>query len=520
MMKTQMLYSKSAKQMLIYHLDNKTLVSSSGNQKVYNYFPHNDRTDFVADLQEIGNYPRYCKLMALSNGSLSSVRQIQDYSPYNQRQANDVLLDLEGETYTRILGIKFSTYTLALIANSNPDGNGRLIKANADKWKFRIKLFWVGVQIYRTPVQVLNTEIVAANTKPWCTEAGGNIQVASSIPNTRSGDLVPFLLGLRWDIKNNGNGNYAIKVGLGFPWLVQNNADFTFYSNGLGFGFIPTASALDWGVLNSNAPSSPHIVNEAWPNKLAKTPFTVIASPGYNSWHLNVNNSKLRYSEKLTNCENLVYVLNREIGDETLWLNNRILPWQSRFEAELDITANEGSNNPHYEYDGITPIRPVSIGRFYSKQNPLTISAVNPVTNSGFNVDFRSELPLNYNPPYAPLTIQVNHLQEDVWICCKEFSEYKRPLKEESPDSKETLTLYPNPFADSFLAEILVSESGVYQVIVIDALGKVVSKENIELEEGIMTFKTFSKQLPSGLYFVQLISANGHVISNQKIAKR
>ena len=251
-----------------------------------------------------------------------------------------------------------------------------------------------------------------------------------------------------------------------------------------------------------------------------QAPFTVIASPGYNSWHLNVNNSKLRYSEKLTNCENLVYVLNREIGDETLWLNNRILPWQSRFEAELDITANEGSNNPHYEYDGITPIRPVSIGRFYSKQNPLTISAVNPVTNSGFNVDFRSELPLNYNPPYAPLTIQVNHLQEDVWICCKEFSEYKRPLKEESPDSKETLTLYPNPFADSFLAEILVSESGVYQVIVIDALGKVVSKENIELEEGIMTFKTFSNQLPSGLYFVQLISANGHVISNQKIAKR
>jgi hypothetical protein len=523
MMKTQMLYSKSAKQMLIYHLDNKMLVSSSGNQKVYNYFPHNDRTDFVADLQEIGNYPRYCKLMALSNGSITSAKQRQDYYPFNARVANDVLLDLEGETYTRILGIKFSTYSLALIANSNPDGNGRLIKANADKWKFRIKLFWVGVQIYRTPVQVLNTEIVAANTKPWCTEAGGNIQVASSIPNTRSGDLVPFLLGLRWDIKNNGNGNYAIKVGLGFPWLVQNNADFTFYSNGLGFGFIPTASALDWGNLNTNTPNSPDIVDEPWPNKMNNTPFDVIASPGVNAGHLRVNNSTFgdrRNPIELVNCRLDALVLNREIGDEFLYLNNRILPWQSRFESELDIIVNEGSNNPHYFYDGINPVQFVTTGRFYSKQNPFIVSAANPVTNSSFFVDFRSETSLTYIPPYAPSSIQVNYLQEDVWICCKDASEYKQSPFEESSNSEELLRIYPNPFTSEFQAEILVKHSGNYQIVLLNASGKVLSKENVEIEGGTTSVKTFSNQLPPGLYFVQLIDSMGEIISNQKIVKQ
>ena len=65
LMKTQMLYATAAKQMLIYHLDNKRLVSSSGNQKVYNYFQHGDRTNFVNALADIGNYPQHCKLMAL-----------------------------------------------------------------------------------------------------------------------------------------------------------------------------------------------------------------------------------------------------------------------------------------------------------------------------------------------------------------------------------------------------------------------------------------------------------------------
>lgn len=66
------LHGKAARQLLMHHVDTKTITNE--------YSPHQDRLDFVADLQSMGNYPSHCKLVGLSNGcpSLKPNHKIDD----------------------------------------------------------------------------------------------------------------------------------------------------------------------------------------------------------------------------------------------------------------------------------------------------------------------------------------------------------------------------------------------------------------------------------------------------------
>ena len=80
------------------------------------------RKIFFYDLESIGSFPQYCKTMALSNGSLIGEGQSRPYDGAF-RNANDLILDFEGDIYARILGTKIKVFALELELRSNPNGN-------------------------------------------------------------------------------------------------------------------------------------------------------------------------------------------------------------------------------------------------------------------------------------------------------------------------------------------------------------------------------------------------------------
>ena len=109
-----LLNAKSVKQMLIYH---------AFNQQGNNYYPHPDFTSFFDDLRNLGDYPKYCKLMALSNGSLQGRRRKNEFNDNNQgnyRNPNDLLLRFDGSIWARILGIKYKFFGANLDLHTNP----------------------------------------------------------------------------------------------------------------------------------------------------------------------------------------------------------------------------------------------------------------------------------------------------------------------------------------------------------------------------------------------------------------
>jgi len=72
--------------------------------------------------------------------------------------------------------------------------------------------------------------------------------------------------------------------------------------------------------------------------------------------------------------------------------------------------------------------------------------------------------------------------------------------------SNADINLYPNPVygSNSVTIEIDTEARGAAQIVLIDALGRTVTSTNIELVNKITTHEISTRQLASGIYFVQL----------------
>src|SRR5690606_34270397 len=95
------LNSTAAKQMLKYHVATDPFYPLP--VSIAPITQHHLKTEFDADLQSLGNYPQFVKLVALSNGSWVGTRQQEPYGTREQREPNDHILKFEAETGLRIL---------------------------------------------------------------------------------------------------------------------------------------------------------------------------------------------------------------------------------------------------------------------------------------------------------------------------------------------------------------------------------------------------------------------------------
>lgn len=545
------LNSVAAKQLLLYHAETR----HSCNGSMYNcYDAHPWHNQFFDLLEDMGDYPQYCKLMALSNGSIGGKKQTRAYNEMD-RFANDLLLKFDADVYARVLHfIKIKVFGANIELRTNPHGFGKLCEFGWGTWGVRIKPHWFGLNVTVGLVSLGHNEFHGYWLNGYCTNAGGVYRFDGAQPgetdfnNTVNwpGEGFPVF---KFIASNNGDGTYNLVNEVGFPYIAQAGYSAGVESDGFHFSFIPVKSALDWGDVSS-APLSPDIENTPWPAKVNNSPFDVIAGISsshldddfcylWNRRHLNVENDAVRNHpdyEDLRTCSSLnANILNREIGDEILYLNNRELPWNARFEAERDIYINPGTNNPHYEYESVNPdvnmLYPLTFSSsatkwrgFYSKSAPFTITATNPVDGQIPIATFKAEEPTDYEPPYPLEPSQAVYIQEPLVICCIPWYNYKTDeneveyeIFEDQASDNIRITVYPNPFSDRFNLAFHSSVSQDCMVEVINTMGVKITEQTLAISKNQTTFHQIQMDTPPGIYYLRIFNTRGDLIITHKL---
>lgn len=467
--------SYAAKQMLIYHMDGKTIPLSN----VSGYLPAPQKATFFAQLKAMGNYPKFAKLMALSNGALNGTGQLDANG--NERVPGDVLFHLGKYKEYKLFGNTYPLFDAHLDLFTNPDVLGTVLDAAVTFYVPVLKVKLFGVSINAIPVYLLHISEKAFGVKPHCVSAGGN---------------------LRFDILNQ-----VIK-----------------------FGFIPVQSALDYD--NSIfTPLDLDIENENINTKLSKTPFDVFM--GYTNgenWHHLFFRDELIYNitrdpaincsdkyiyfdaDQISYCNPQRSILNLEIGDEEMYIENWILNRKATFEAEYDVRVNE--RNPYYEYPSFLNGQ-LNMSGIYSKEKQFFIA---PIVGEALFL---------HNAPGAASTSSFSSIgftennlvgkwSEDIGsmgLCFHGKSISQNDLSDGEEVSNLKLRLYPNPTASGTIwAELqLINNNSNGLVQLLDPTGKMISEWQFRDQTALSTIQLNISNLQQGLYFVRLIVGDEQV---------
>lgn len=511
-----MLDSKGVKEMLIYHVDTR---NSSGH-----YTHHSRRTTFLNNLSNLANngYPRNCKLMALSNGSMGGKAQTKLSGDF--RSPNDTLLDMSASVYLRILGIKILGTDAAFVLRTNPHlVTGDLLKASVDAWKIKVQFFWFGVTLNKTKYSLYNHNITASNIISYGTSAGGiyKFDLIKRDPYSKNFSLPP--LG-SFKSSSSGTGNLDFELSIGTPWLANANANFSIKSDGLYWNFVPVNSALDYDLIQNGSIDIESTYNSA------STQFDVISgiptswvgpSNGalFNRHHRFVRNEALNIHPscpQFTNGKpNYVRLLNQEIGENILFLDNMDLNRTGMYEAQYDILVNYP--NPGYTY-------PTSGGGLfssvYSNNGCFKITGAG-IGNCTFKYDAVNSLNtppgLRYNntiscPAPTSIPLPYNTLDIPQLICCIDYAEEREsiePIEVTKNQQSLAITLFPNPARlGEFTVEMDWARGNKADIQMMDLLGNILfTKSLTDLSPGEtirVRMNTPTNSLPSGMYFISV----------------
>lgn len=532
------LEAKAAKQLLLYHLNGKMVPGSSTSG--YTSDPSKDM--FYGQLAKMGNYPKYCKLVALSNGALSGNNQVNFYNG-NPRVAGDRLFAFSTNLYARILWLRLPILSGALNLYTNPNGTGTFYSAALGNFTIKIKLKFWKIKINNTYSNFYNDNQIAVNVKPYCVSAGGKfysgIELPSTVAKTKGYSLSnKWLLNVfDYSFNNDGAGCVSFKTHIGWQGFSSLNFDYRLCSDGFEFGFIPLQSALDYGN-GLNLPLNHDIRGEAIGTKLPRTPFDLmIGYPDANNVNHEENNYHLNYRDEpvynithhpaincsapatyfsadaASNCNNVIRsLLCAEIGDEDMYLENMDLNRKADYQAEFDIRVND--RNPYYEY--VT--QPYVSGGLvktgvYSKQKAFQtigssgmanfyFDSTNPATGVGFVMN-------------APLV--TNYTQNDVpmLVCMADYAtghKSAQPAASNALSTFKTFEIYPNPQSGSgsgvTIEGSLRSNQPAVTVSVMDITGRQLISEEIRTGDDHHNFnKTLdlgAYRLLKGVYFVKV----------------
>lgn len=384
---TTLLRGYSVKQMLYYHYSTDVL-------KIGYYRAHPLHTAFLYNMMQLGDYPQYCKMVALSNGSMQGFGQQTNYSVNDAgrfRTAGDHLLKFNAELGVTVLGLRFDN-SCAIDLLSNPSTPGSLGYIQTES-----SVAIVGLLSGRILCRAsIDKDVVdfpdKTKLQPYCVSAAGNEYVynfglnANFQPLCIWADIFPA-----WGFSaEQAPGYFSLGVRIGTPWSFNIHGTAGFYSDGLGFGFVPTQSAFDYREEKAlNIDYTQLDITKMFEN----TPFDALIgrmhgirhdgeemSDFANFNHEDINNQpianrRIAYKEGDKNDKKLAshYVvtdsvsrlLAREIGDEELYLNNSYLfdyKHHTTYDAVYRIYVQRDStchrtHNPYYKtalFDGKT----------------------------------------------------------------------------------------------------------------------------------------------------------------------
>ncbi|MBW6483883.1 MAG: T9SS type A sorting domain-containing protein [Vicingaceae bacterium] len=514
----QLLNKKAPRQLLKWYAPPGSSIPA-----VLPYAPAPSHVSFFTQLKTYPNNgtPTYAKMLALSDGALDGSRQ-QDPNTNLPRNNNDAIVDFDLNTSVKILWIPFDFINARVDARTNPNGYGLLCGGAFGHNVFTLKVKFFKIKITTTFIPTVPLfASYATNTQPTCVTAGGNINI--------------------FDINNSSyNGNWNLWGGfLGF------RVDMSLESNGTGFCFVPTESALDY---NGNDPYNNDILNEDINAKLANTPFDVMAGQvvlginpltGYPSWK-NHSHTANRNDESFVfnltqqdavgpsgvpapdhdkneqyayytcaavgNYEAKRTFLAQEIGDEELYLENFVTNRTTTYRTEFDIKVNH--RNPYYEY----PSQPFNTNQnmlfgVYSKEDDFDIAS------GGFATFYYD----SSSPSTPSPGLDINYLNssdytdrdEPYGICCTSPLRIGQPIVAAKTGNSSWLTVYPNPTQTS--GWIAIDATFSYDdpfatITVTDLSGKqLFTKQlNITAKKLSQTISVAEMKLAKGVYLIQL----------------
>lgn len=380
-----LLNSVAAKQLLMYHVDTK---SSS------NYTAHAERQTFISSLNSIGGAPIYCKTVYTSSGSASGQRQLNPHTN-DPRTPGDKFLQVDGTSYGRIMFAVVPFTAVDLQMNSAGSSN-QIFRLYSVQSVFKLKLKVFGLKlITKTPLSPLR--VANASIRSYDVESGG---IAGTIDAfapgfKRSGwpaKNIPVLYSFSYSVAL-GPGKWFAGAEAGIGFVAGIGASAIVQSDGFEFCFVPTRSALDYGGDILLGPRSPNIETTNAATVMNNTPADVVlAVPdrqinpltlAINKKHDDLYNPPLFWDYNtdtifFRTCSNegynrVSYLLNREIGDEQLYLENfdQAFPF-AKYRSEIDIFVNV--RNPAYNYPSFKDFFQNEPGAF-SDDKPFTAEA-------------------------------------------------------------------------------------------------------------------------------------------------
>ncbi len=549
------LESHAAQQMLLYHVDTEL---GSGLYKTYGRHPAGE--SFYSDLQREGNgYPQHCKVVLMSNGALNGQRQTNYYT-LAQKNLQDNMLDFSAELYLRMLWLKIPLFGGGLTLSTNPNGNGQVLKANAGSYHVRIKLRWFGIRITVGYNSIFEEEYFA-NTIPYCTASGGLIGQpipegtigtsphSNNVP--KSGIIFNFL---GYNLTNNGQGCIFFESHIGPNGFSNSNFDYSLCSSGFDFNFVPTQSALDYGILGNSPGLGTDIQYDNTINeKLASVPSDVdmiigypspqYAQIGYNKYHVGFRNDAIRnltglnptdpfsglphtstYESTYYSClsDNNAYdsvrrgFLNLEIGDEELYLENNNLNWEAKYVSEYDIHVND--RNPHYWYPNFVSTNPnVFLDGIYSKEDDFVIDNLGYATFVYDNANTPTGIGFNFTNPNGSYFEDPSPMD----VCCVNYSTAEKNAGKAVTQisSKKKLEsfikVYPNPNAGTQAVlkyKFKQSQSGKISLEIYNLSGQRMLQQQLLIpdasKENTTVIDLAKMRLRPGMYLVRLHNHN------------
>jgi hypothetical protein len=278
-----------------------------------------------------------------------------------------------------------------------------------------------------------------------------------------------------------------------------------------GFAFIPVHSAIDFDYHKTLNISTDYnlLQHNVQDFLLAHSPFHVISGFNYigekypfeaKAANFNANWSH-GYIENLSISVNTIKpYLNREIGDDTLYLNNLNLGKRNADFVSKNIIV--GNDNPHYSYsDGMSQFKLPKINYVYSKSNPFHFIEPSVVKlyyqdNISFGDKIINEGILNISktiikPCSASHKKINNNIQEDIVV-------------------------FPNPF-ESHIYFKNVQSNIEYEILIYNLLGQIEIENKYTTTNNTLEICT-EKLSTNNIYIVKLIK-NGELINTYKLIK-
>lgn len=518
---------QAAQQLLIYHLDTR---SGIGQFKTYSNHP--DRSGFMGQMLEMGNYPRFAKVVLMSNGSLDGQRQLNYYTS-QPRNPGDRLMEFHASLYARVLWFRVPIFGGDLTARTNPNGQGHAFNAQAGFYGIRIRLRWFGIRISIGYNSLLFKDDYV-NVRPYCTSAGGWVgsEYFGSGPTFRqqqynlSNSWIFNLFHYRHTV--HGNGCVTFDSHIGLNGFLSTNFDYSLCSDGGYFCLVPVQSALDYGNLGSSPALGYDIQhNDDINQKLASIPDRVDVIIGYpgrgiesNQQHVGFRNDNIfnltgrdarfdgsRFPNTYFSCighDDGVRrgFINLEIGDEALYLENNETNWRATYQVEYDLHVND--RNPHYEYPGQP--NPLLQG-IYSRENDFIINdpptfmydRANSPTGIGFNFT-------NPNGSWAEIDQPLDH-------CCTNLVRARaiRPVQPVAPKkpADSYLKIYPNPnTGNQAMLKYRFNTAGPVSIEIFNSTGQRLLNKSLAIPDPTLEMTSVidlqGLHLQKGLYLIRI----------------